>query len=86
MKYLLYVRVGKSIKSQKKTTQNIILLQICKIKEVLNDLFIIVTVLLLIETGWLTAGIVWLVKFYSSCNIEKAKETVLGKFFFLGFC
>lgn len=33
------------------------------------------------ETGWLSAGIVWLVTFYTDCPIDKAKETALGKYF-----
>ncbi|KAK9674916.1 Lipase (class 3), partial [Popillia japonica] len=33
---------------------------------------------LLLDAGWLTAGIVWLVYFYVECPIEKAKHTVLG--------
>ncbi|KRT83150.1 hypothetical protein AMK59_3055, partial [Oryctes borbonicus] len=34
--------------------------------------------ILLLDAGWLTAGIVWLVYFYVDCPIEKAKHTVLG--------
>lgn len=33
---------------------------------------------MLIEAGWLSAGIAWLVKFYIDCPINNAKETVLG--------
>ncbi|XP_018331978.1 sn1-specific diacylglycerol lipase alpha isoform X2 [Agrilus planipennis] len=35
-------------------------------------------VILLCEAAWLIVGVLWLVNFYSSCQIEKAKETVLG--------
>ncbi|CAH0548856.1 unnamed protein product [Brassicogethes aeneus] len=31
-----------------------------------------------IEAGWLSAGVAWLVNYYLDCEIEKAKETVLG--------
>lgn len=34
--------------------------------------------IMLIEAGWLSAGITWLVKFYIDCPIDNAKETVLG--------
>ncbi|KAJ8985199.1 hypothetical protein NQ317_018228 [Molorchus minor] len=33
---------------------------------------------MLIEAGWLSAGIAWLVNYYIDCPIDKAKETVLG--------
>lgn len=36
---------------------------------------------MIIEAGWLIAGIVWLSNYYVECDIENAKETVLGKFF-----
>ncbi|KAK9886536.1 hypothetical protein WA026_016811 [Henosepilachna vigintioctopunctata] len=35
-------------------------------------------VVMLIEAGWLGAGVYWLVTYYKSCPIEKAKESVLG--------
>lgn len=34
--------------------------------------------IMLIEAGWLSAGVTWLVKFYVDCPIHNAKETVLG--------
>ncbi|XP_066255734.1 diacylglycerol lipase-alpha isoform X3 [Euwallacea similis] len=33
---------------------------------------------MIIEAGWLTAGIVWLSNYYLDCSIENAKETVLA--------
>ncbi|KAL3270811.1 hypothetical protein HHI36_021333 [Cryptolaemus montrouzieri] len=33
---------------------------------------------MLIEAGWLGAGVYWLVTYYKTCPIEKAKESVLG--------
>lgn len=40
-----------------------------------------VPAVMIIEAGWLIAGIVWLSNYYVECAIENAKETVLGKFF-----
>ncbi|XP_018570256.1 sn1-specific diacylglycerol lipase alpha isoform X2 [Anoplophora glabripennis] len=37
---------------------------------------------MIIEAGWLSAGIAWLVNYYVDCPIEKAKETVLGMVIF----
>ncbi|KAJ8917361.1 hypothetical protein NQ315_002383 [Exocentrus adspersus] len=37
---------------------------------------------MLIEAGWLSAGVAWLVKYYIDCPIDKAKETVLGMVIF----
>lgn len=34
--------------------------------------------LLVVETGWLIAGVVWLTNFYPDCPIDKAKQAVLG--------
>ncbi|XP_049824553.1 diacylglycerol lipase-alpha isoform X3 [Aethina tumida] len=31
-----------------------------------------------VEAGWLSAGVAWLIKYYLDCEIDKAKETVLG--------
>lgn len=33
---------------------------------------------MIIEAGWLSAGVTWLIKFYVDCPIDNAKETVLG--------
>lgn len=33
---------------------------------------------MLIEAGWLSAGVTWLIKFYVDCPIDSAKQTVLG--------
>lgn len=33
---------------------------------------------MLIEAGWLSAGVTWMVKFYVDCPIDNAKEAVLG--------
>ena len=40
------------------------------------------TVLLLVETGWLSAGVTWLIFFYQSCPVDKAKDFMLGKLIF----
>ncbi|XP_074029499.1 inactivation no afterpotential E [Leptinotarsa decemlineata] len=37
---------------------------------------------MIVEAGWLSAGIAWLVKFYLDCPIDKAKETVLAMVIF----
>uniref|UniRef100_A0AAR5Q0G7 Diacylglycerol lipase-alpha n=1 Tax=Dendroctonus ponderosae TaxID=77166 RepID=A0AAR5Q0G7_DENPD len=33
---------------------------------------------MIIEAGWLTAGVVWLSNYYVDCPVDKAKETVLA--------
>ncbi|KAJ8958539.1 hypothetical protein NQ318_002334 [Aromia moschata] len=37
---------------------------------------------MLIEAGWLSAGIAWLVNYYTDCPIDTAKETLLGMVIF----
>ncbi|XP_045466398.1 diacylglycerol lipase-alpha isoform X2 [Harmonia axyridis] len=39
-------------------------------------------VVMLIEGGWLSAGVYWLVTYYKTCQIEIAKEYVLGLIIF----
>lgn len=37
--------------------------------------------MIIIDVAWLSLGIAWLVKFYISCPVGKAKDIMLGKFF-----
>lgn len=39
-----------------------------------------VSVLLLVEIGWLCAGIIWLTHFYQTCPVDRMKDVMLGKF------
>lgn len=39
-----------------------------------------VTAVMIIESGWLSAGIAWLVNYYIDCPVGKAKDTVLGEY------
>ncbi|KAG7212746.1 hypothetical protein KM043_013011 [Ampulex compressa] len=34
--------------------------------------------LLLVETGWLCAGITWLTRYYQTCPVDQAKDVMLG--------
>jgi len=38
-------------------------------------------VLILVETGWLCAGVTWLARYYQTCPMDQAKDVMLGKFF-----
>lgn len=39
------------------------------------------SVLMIFETGWLSAGIVWLVNYYGNCPVDTAPQgTVVGKY------
>lgn len=54
-------------------------------KKELKTLSNFVSVLLLVETGWLCAGITWLAHFYQSCtSIGQVKDVMLGKLFAKG--
>ncbi|PBC32366.1 Sn1-specific diacylglycerol lipase alpha [Apis cerana cerana] len=37
-----------------------------------------VSVLLLVEIGWLCAGIIWLTHFYQTCPVDRMKDVMLG--------
>lgn len=41
-----------------------------------------VLAVMIIEAGWLSAGIAWLVNYYLDCPVDKAKDTVLGMYIF----
>ncbi|XP_029179132.1 sn1-specific diacylglycerol lipase alpha isoform X6 [Nylanderia fulva] len=34
--------------------------------------------LVLVETGWLCAGVTWLARYYQTCRVDQAKEVMLG--------
>uniref|UniRef100_A0A0C9RC53 Diacylglycerol lipase-alpha n=1 Tax=Fopius arisanus TaxID=64838 RepID=A0A0C9RC53_9HYME len=44
----------------------------------MQHLLYIKVVLLLLETGWLCAGVTWLVYYYTNCPAAQAKEVILG--------
>lgn len=47
-----------------------------------NDLCIrfMISVLLLIEAAWLSAGVTWLARFYQTCPVDQAKDIMLGEY------
>lgn len=49
------------------------------VKTIFDNTVLLFSAVMIIEAGWLSAGIAWLVNYYVDCSIEKAKETVLGK-------
>lgn len=38
-----------------------------------------ILVLVLVETGWLCAGVTWLVHYYQTCLVDQAKDVMLGE-------
>lgn len=43
------------------------------------DFFYFIPVLLLVEVGWLCAGVTWLTHYYQSCPADQAKDVMLSK-------
>lgn len=68
------------IDSVKKTLVKFLKSRESKFNNVVYPLFFF-AVLLLLEAGWLGAGITWLVKFYETCPEVHARKFMLSEYF-----
>ena len=43
--------------------------------------FCMFAVVMVVEIAWLVVGVIWLVKYYHSCQAPTAKEALIGKLY-----